>query len=217
MQYYEYLLKMLPEDEPVEFGDSVHSTIATKISYEWIRKGTDKLIETTASRTRMNLLSSLSLETMNVTIWSYEMLDSSTMEEHFKKLHENYPKAAKIHLILDRGSYNTSPQTQKAAEKYSIVLPYLPPHNPPLNPIERFWKGMNERVRNKRYFHSLQQFKLAVMVFFDKTWDKIVPSMVDRINDNFQILKQASSSRLGLYNEKNKGLVSSHRSYYLSV
>jgi hypothetical protein len=28
------------------------------------------------------------------------------MEEHFKKLRENYPKAAKIHLILDRGSYN---------------------------------------------------------------------------------------------------------------
>jgi len=143
--------------------------MATKISYEWIRKGTDKLIETTVSRTRMNLLSSLSLETMKVTIGSYETLDSSTMEEHFKKLRENYPKAVKIHLILDRGSYNTSQQTRKAAEKYSIVHHYLPPYSPHLNPIERFWKGMNERVRNNRYFHSVQQFKTAVMDFFDKT------------------------------------------------
>ena len=88
------MLKTLPEDEPVEFGDSVHPTMATKISYEWIRKGTDKLIETTVSRTRMNLLSSLSLETMKVTIGSYETLDSSTMEEHFKKLRQKYPKAS---------------------------------------------------------------------------------------------------------------------------
>ena len=126
------------------------------------------------------------------------MLDSSTMEEHVKKLRENYPKAVKIHLILDRGSYNTSQQTRKATEKYSIVHHYLPPYSPHLNPIERFRKGMNERVRNNRYFHSVQQFKTAVMDFFDKTRDKIVPSMVDRINDNFQILKQASSSRLSI-------------------
>ena len=66
IQYYENLLKTLPEDEPVEFGDSVHPTMAKKISYKWIPKGTDKLIETTVSRTRMNLLSSLSLETMKV-------------------------------------------------------------------------------------------------------------------------------------------------------
>ena len=59
---------------------------ATKIGYGWIRKGTDKLIETTASRTRMNLLGSISLETMKVTIRSYKTMNSRAMADHFKKL-----------------------------------------------------------------------------------------------------------------------------------
>jgi hypothetical protein len=56
--YYETLLNTLPEDESIEFGDGVHSTMATKITWGWIRKGTDKPIDTTASRTRINLLGS---------------------------------------------------------------------------------------------------------------------------------------------------------------
>src|SRR3990167_1890976 len=68
VRYYEDLLNTIPEDEPVEFADAVHPTMATKITYGWIRKGKDKLIATTASRTRVNLLGSINLETMEVTI-----------------------------------------------------------------------------------------------------------------------------------------------------
>ena len=65
------------EDEPIEFGDGVHPTMATKVSYGWIRKGkeNDKTIATTASRTRMNLMGSLNLQTMDVTIGAYKTID----------------------------------------------------------------------------------------------------------------------------------------------
>lgn len=53
---YEKLMTEVSEDEPILFGDGVHPTMATKVTYGWIRKGQDKLIETTASRTRMNCL-----------------------------------------------------------------------------------------------------------------------------------------------------------------
>lgn len=36
---YEDLLNTLFEDEPVEFADGVHPTMATKVTYGWIRKG----------------------------------------------------------------------------------------------------------------------------------------------------------------------------------
>jgi hypothetical protein len=65
-----------PEDEPILFGDSVHPTMATKITYGWIRTGTRKPIAATASRTRVNLMGAINLETMKVTIGSYETLDS---------------------------------------------------------------------------------------------------------------------------------------------
>jgi transposase len=192
IKHYNDLMNHLPEDEPIEFGDGVHPTMATKITYGWIRKGTDKPIQTTAARTRMNLLGSINLESMDVTIGDYKTLNGSAMEEHFKKLRKKYPKAFKIHLILDQGSYNRSQQTKDAAKKYSIVLHYLPPYSPNLNPSERLWKVMNETVRNNRYFKTVKEFRAAIMEFFEKTWGKIASSMVDRINDNFQVLKQVS-------------------------
>lgn len=194
IQHYEDLLNTLPEDEPVEFGDGVHPTMATQVTYGWIRTGTEKPILTTGSRTRMNLMGSINLETMGVTIGAYETLDSLAMEGHFQKLREKYPTAPKIHLILDQGRYNTSKETRQAARKYRIELHYLPPYSPNLNPIERLWKVMNEYARNNRFFHSAKEFREAVTHFFNVTWPQISHSMIDRINDNFQILKQASSS-----------------------
>lgn len=193
IRYYEDLLNTLPEDEPIEFADAVHPTMATKITYGWIRKGQDKLIATTASRTRINLLGSINLETMEVTIAAHETIDSKAMEKHFAALRKKYPKATKIHQILDRGPYNISNDTKVAAQKYGIVLHHLPPYSPNLNPIERLWKIMNEFVRNNRVFKSASEFREAINEFFDK-WPEIALSMVDRINDNFQTLNKASSS-----------------------
>jgi len=193
IRHYEDLLNNLPEDEPIEFADAVHPTMATKITYAWIRKGQDKLIATTASRTRINLLGSINLETMEVTIAAHETIDSKAMEKHFAALRKKYPKAPKIHQILDRGPYNISKDTKTAAEKYGIVLHHLPTYSPNLNPIERLWKVMNEFVRNNRVFKSAAEFRKVINEFFAK-WPEISHSMIDRINDNFQILNKVSSS-----------------------
>src|SRR3990167_3445213 len=80
LRYYEDLLNTLPEDEPVEFADAVHPTMATKITYGWIRKGQDKLIATIASRTRIKLLGSINLETMEGTIAAHETIDRKAIE-----------------------------------------------------------------------------------------------------------------------------------------
>jgi len=192
IRYYEDLLNTLPEDEPVEFADAVHPTMATKITYGWIRKGGDKLIATTASRTRVNLLGSINLETMKVTISSHETIDSKAMEKHFAALRKKYPKARRIHQIVDNGPYNASHETRQAALKYGILLHYLPTYSPNLNPIERLWKVMNEFIRNNKVFKTVTEFKKAINDFFVITWPQISQSMVDRINDNFQILNKAS-------------------------
>lgn len=194
--YYEKLMKQTPGNEPILFGDGVHPTMATKVSYGWIKKGkeNDKLIPTTASRTRLNFMGSLNLETMNLTIGRYKTLNSEAMEEHFKALREKYPQAPMIHLILDRGPYNRSQKTQEAAKRYGIHIHYLPPYSPNLNPIERVWKVMNEYVRNNHFFESVDEFKKEVMNFFHHTWKGISLKMIHRINDNFQTIKQTSSS-----------------------
>ncbi|MGF1756408.1 transposase, partial [Photobacterium sagamiensis] len=73
-------------------------------------------------------------------------------------------------------------------------LHYLPPYSPNLNPIERLWKVMNEKSRNNVYFKSKRDFKEAIDQFFTVTLPEIAGSLTSRLNDNFQVLKSASSS-----------------------
>lgn len=193
IEQYNLLMKTTPEDEPIEFGDGVHPTMATKIGRGWIRTGQEKLIKTIASRSRINYFGSINLETMSMTVGSHETINSDSMEAHFKMLRDKYPKSPWIHLILDQGSYNKSGQTAQAAKKYRIKLHFLPTYSPNLNPIERVWKVMNEHVRNNVVFASKTEFKEALDTFFNSTWDKIANSLKSRINDNFQILKPLPS------------------------
>ena len=190
---YHVLLEATPKTEPILFGDGVHPTMATKITYGWIRKGTDKPIATTASRTRMNLMGAIDLQTMNVICESYETINSDAMDKYFGTLRSAYTTAAKIHLIVDRGPYNTSLQTQESAKKHNIILHYLPAYSPNLNPIERVWKVMNEYVRNNRVFASVKEFRNDILEFFNVTWPKISTTLRARINDNFQSLKSVPS------------------------
>ena len=193
IESYLSLLESTPASEPILFADGVHPTMATKITYGWIRKGSDKPIATIASRTRINLMGAIALNAMNVICEAYKTLDSNAMEEFFKAVRAHYSDAIKIHLFVDQGPYNKSEQTRQAAKKYGIVLHYLPAYSPNLNPIERLWKIMNEYVRNNRVFASAKQFRHEIMEFFNTTWPQIANTMRGRINDNFQPLKQAAS------------------------
>ena len=75
------------------------------------------------------------------------------------------------------------------AAKLNIKLHFLPPYSPNLNPIERLWKVMNEKVRNNRFFKGAKQFKEAINLFFDDILPSIGNDLNGRINDNFQTLK----------------------------
>lgn len=188
--YYEGLKKNTPTNEPIEFGDAVHPTMATKVTAGWIRIGVDKPIETTASRTRINVFGSINLATMSLTTTQAVSIKSHVIAAHFQKLRQKYPDAPKIHFVLDNGPYNISEETREAARLCCIELHYLPTYSPNLNPIERLWKVMNEQVRNNRYFSSAKEFRQSITDFLEKTWPTIAFQMVDRINDNFSIVKK---------------------------
>ena len=188
---YKKLKEKTPTNEPILFCDAVHPTMATKTTYGWIKKGTRKLIKTTASRTRMNIVGAINLSTMDVIEKSnFKTVNSEAMKEFFDVVREKYPKSKypKIHLILDNSSYNTSETTKKYAKEKGILLHFLPTYSPNLNPIERLWKVMNEYERNNRFFQYPKEFRDAIKNFFQVTWISIADKMKSRINDNFHII-----------------------------
>ncbi len=82
IEYYNEVRKS--NDAPVLFMDAVHPTQSTKLSYDWFRMVQDKLIETTGSRTRENLIGALPLKDISATITNiYETIDSENIVRFF--------------------------------------------------------------------------------------------------------------------------------------
>lgn len=72
-----------------------------------------------------------------------------------------------------------------------IALHFLPPYSPNLNPIERLWKWMKERVIYNTYYKHFEDFKAAVIGFFAMLPTLTVESVLglslrSRVRDKFR-------------------------------
>ena len=182
----------LNDDEPLLFMDAVHPTQATKITAGWIKKGVDKPIETTGSRTRLNIIGAIRLDHLEDAQFNqFKTINGESIIEFLNQINDFYKANTTIHLVLDCASYHRSKIVVEEAEKLNIKLHYLPPYSPNLNPIERLWKVMNKKARNNKYFAKPKLFRQAIDEFLEKTLPDIADSLGSVINDNFQMLKPA--------------------------
>jgi transposase len=193
IEYYENLKKNTEEEEPILFCDSVHPTMATKVSYGWIKTGSDKAIGTVASRTRMNITGVIDLSTMKVITSEFETINGENITKFLAQVKATYAKAKKVHVILDQAGYHKSNIVVDFALQNGIKLHYLPPYSPNLNPIERLWKVMNETARNNVVFKSAEEFRKRIRKFFATDYPIMALSLVDRLTDNFRVAAKASS------------------------
>ena len=190
--HYKELKASLNSDEPLLFMDAVHPTQATKITSGWIKKGIDKPIETTGSRTRLNIVGAIRLGHLaEAVVDRYDTVNGDSIIEFLKKTRAYYYASNTIHLVLDGAGYHRSFKVTKEAEKLDIKLHYLPPYSPNLNPIERLWKVMNKYARNNHYFSKPKEFRESIDQFFEVTLPGIAGSLNSTINDNFQKLTSA--------------------------
>ena len=189
IEKYDELKKDLKPDDAIYFSDSVHPSQATKLSYGWIRKGQDKKLETTASRTRVNIIGALRLDDIRNTVSEqYETINAQSIINHLRLVRKQHGDKGTIFFILDRAPYHRAEAVVQEAQKLNITLEHLPPYSPNLNPIERLWKVMNEQVRNNRFFKSPKDFRSEIERFFKQILPDIGDTLTGRINDNFQML-----------------------------
>lgn len=188
---YRALKAGLPQDEAIVCLDATHPCMASKLAYGWSLRGERKTVLTVAGQTRVNILGSLDPATLRMTTTFPPKVDGKAMIKHLDKLRRVMPaeRYAKIHLILDNGSYNRSNATREHAHKLGIELMFLPPYSPNLNLIERAWRVMNEQVRDNVFFADSKSFESAIKGFWQKTWKRISKRYTTRFADNFQTLK----------------------------
>jgi transposase len=163
---YEKLKASLSEDEIICFMDGVHPTHNVQPAYGWIRKGVRKELPSNTGRSRLNLSGVLDMIDHSVIVQEDEMLNSDATISFFQKIEKYYPSKKKIHIFCDNARYYRNKAVIKYLETSKIDLHFLPPYSPNLNPIERLWKWMKERVIYNVYYEGFDEFKMAIIGFF---------------------------------------------------
>lgn len=163
---YEKLQQGLAEDETICFTDGVHPTHNVQPAYGWIQKGVRKEIPANTGRSRLNLSGAIDVVNHNVLIQEDQTLNAKSTIRFFQKIEEAYPHKRKIHVFCDNAPYYRNKEVREYLKNSKIALHFLPPYSPNLNPIERLWKWMKERVIYNTYYEHFEEFKSAVLGFF---------------------------------------------------
>jgi transposase len=166
MTEYEKLKQSLPADETICFMDGVHPTHNVQLAYGWIKKGERKEISANSGRSRLNLSGVIDVMNHQVLVQEDKMLNAEATISFLRKIEEAYPAKNGIHLFCDNARYYRNKAVTKYLETSKIRLHFLPPYSPNLNPIERLWKWMKERVIYNTYYPDFEDFKCAVFGFF---------------------------------------------------
>jgi hypothetical protein len=108
--FYEQLKSTLASDERLLFMDAVHPTQATKITAGWIKKGDDKAVKTTGSRSRINIVGATELGYLeNAVIKEYEKtVNGEAIVDFLNKVRASYLESGTKKLILDGAGYHRS-------------------------------------------------------------------------------------------------------------
>jgi len=163
---YERLKQDLPADETICFMDGVHPTHNVQPAYGWIQKGVRKEVPANSGRSRVNLSGILDVISHKVVIQEDKMLNAEATISFFRKIEAAYPEKKRVHIFCDNALYYRNKAVTEYLQKSKIKLFFLPPYSPNLNPIERLWKWMKERVIYNTYYRDFEDFKLAVFGFF---------------------------------------------------
>lgn len=187
ISFYEELKKNMTSSEEIYFGDAVHPEHQSQSVCGWIKKGEEKTIQTTGKQRRLHFAGAISLQSMQVFTQEYSQIDADAMVDFLKKLRV-FSSASKIHLVLDNGRAHKNGRVEKVAEELGIIIHYLPPYSPNLNPIERLWKILRENELYNKYYEDWNDFCLAVRGFFTEKIPRMTQKLSTRINDHFQVI-----------------------------
>jgi len=166
LEEYEKLKQSLPPNETICFIDGVHPTHNVQPAYGWIQKGVRKEIPANSGRSRINISGAVDVINQKVLVQEDQMLNAEATISFFRKIEEAYPEKNKIHVFCDNARYYRNKTVAEYLMTSKVRLHFLPPYSPNLNPIERLWKWMKERVVYNTYYQEFEDFKSAVFGFF---------------------------------------------------
>ncbi len=199
IEEYHKLKQGMTSDETICFTDGVHPTHNIQSAYGWIKRGLRKELPANTGRARLNLSGSIDVINQGVIIQEDLTLNASSTIRFFKKIEDAYPEKRQIHVFCDNAPYYRNATVKEYLQGSKIKLHFLPPYSPNLNPIERLWKWMKERVIYNTYYEHFEDFKDAIFGFFSLLSgagmnSELKETLRHRVSDNFSPIQSPAAA-----------------------
>lgn len=155
----------LPDDEVLLYQDEVEVHLNPKIGRDWMLPKRQKVALTPGVNAKRHVAGALDAKSGRI-VWVWgKRRDSALFIDHLRALIKAYPRAKKIHLIVDNCSAHDSKATREALktdELKPIVLHFLPPYCPFENRIEMLWKQLHANVTRNHTCRSVDELMTRV-------------------------------------------------------
>jgi transposase len=165
------LIETLPKDEVVVYVDEVDIHLNPKIGPDWMLRGTQKTVLTPGKNEKRYLAGALNARTGQLTWVEGERKTSLLfIWQLWYLIQRDYPKAKRIHLILDNYRIHSSRQVELVLAKLGdrVQLHFLPPYCPDHNRIERVWRDLHANVTRNHQCRTMNELMKEVRWYLRK-------------------------------------------------
>lgn len=144
---------------PIFFEDESIARLDPTIKKGWFRKGSKPVQLVNGSKKKTVMFGAVS------GLKKVLMYANKSNLKNFKKfLKKLYNLIGQCMLVLDNASWHKSRKAIQYAESLGIILYFLPPYSPELNPIEQLWKWIKLNVTYRLHL-DMDDLKCAINRF----------------------------------------------------
>lgn len=162
------LIENVPEDEVILYADEVDIHLNPKIGPDYMLCGTQKTVLTPGKNEKRYLAGALNARSGRLTWVEADRKDSDLFIRQLWQLaRDDYPRARRIHIILDNYKIHSSQRTNLALTALGdrVQLHFLPPYCPDHNRIERTWKDLHDNVTRNHTCSSMRELMGEVTAY----------------------------------------------------
>lgn len=188
VQWLAGLRARMGPDDLLLYSDAAHFKHNAEAGYAWSLKGEPHLIPANSGRQRYNVLGAYDPQGHEYFFWlTADNINQDKLIEFLTLLRAKFAAKHKIYLILDNASYNHAHRVKAEAKKQAIILDYLPPYSPNLNPIERLWKFVRKKFFKDKYRATFAKFCTQLDDFFANL-DQYHDELASLLTENFELI-----------------------------
>ncbi len=146
--------------------------MALPVSYTWSKRGSKNRLRVPTrwgSQGRLNLIGALAWGKEKHTL-HFELVEQSVKSERVLAFIDELAREATPDqltvIVLDNASFHTGTNIKgrrQGWEEKNLLLRYLPPYAPHLNPIEALWKHLKSFLLPRRCYDSVAQLRQALL------------------------------------------------------